>query len=92
MMRTKEEIKKSFLLICITSNHKYDEGSTQLIKYSNVYYIKHKFYVNVYFLILNPDTNCQKLRYFYKLKKTYKNRNSYKIRTLYLDVLLRTSS
>ena len=35
-MRIKEEIKKSFLLICITSSHKYDEGSTQLIKYSNL--------------------------------------------------------
>ena len=38
MIKSKEEIKKSFLLICITSNLQKDEGNHPTIKCSYIYY------------------------------------------------------
>ena len=38
MIKSKEEIKKSFLLICITSNLQKDEGNHPTIKCPYIYY------------------------------------------------------
>lgn len=64
MIIIKNKIKKSFLLICITSNHKDDEGSTQLIKCSN--------HILLYVNYKNQSNKLKNTKCFWTTKKIKK--------------------